>query len=149
MDGKDVYEQIRIIPEHVDRSVVTTPDGNMVSLVMQQGDCNAPATYQALMNYIFAPFIGKFMDMYLDDIIIYSDTLEEHIQHVKWIIDVLKKESLYLSEKKLHFLLPELKILGRIVDDGGVRMDPHKVDSVIAWKVPTNRDLLRGFLLLL
>lgn len=59
MDGKDAYKQIRIEPEHVDRTAVTTPDGNMVSLVIQIGDCNAPATYQALMNHIFSGYIGS------------------------------------------------------------------------------------------
>jgi len=146
MDGKDAYEQIRIIPEHVDRTAVTTPDGNMVSLVLQQGDCNAPATYQTLMNYLFSAYIGRFMDVYLDDLIIYSHTIEDHIQYVKLVIDILTREKLYLSKNKLHFLEPELKLLGRIVNDKGIRMDPDKFDSVTAWKTPTNRDLLRGFL---
>ena len=67
------------MPEHVKRSAVTTPDGNMVSLVVQMGDCNAPATYQVLMNHIFSPYMGRFLDVYLDDIIIYSDTLADHV----------------------------------------------------------------------
>ena len=125
---------------------MTTPDGNMVSLVMQQGDCNAVATYQGLMNHIFSLFIGVFMDVYLDDILIYSDTVEGHVKHVRQVINVLRREKLYLSESKLHFLAPELKVLGRIVDDQGIRMDPDKVDSVVNWKVPTNKELLRGFL---
>ena len=90
MDLADAYEQIRVIPEHVDQTTMTTPDGNMVSLVIQIGDANAPATYQALMNHLFSAYIGRFMDIYLDDIFIYLDTLEEHIKHVKLIIDVLK-----------------------------------------------------------
>jgi len=85
------------------------------------------------------------MDVYLDDIFIYSDTLAEHVQHVKLIIDVLKREKLYLSKKKLQFLAPELRILGRVVDDDGIHMDSDKVDTVNNWKMPTNRDLLRGF----
>jgi hypothetical protein len=96
IDGQDVYEQIRIIPEHVTRSTVTTPDGNMVSNMIQQGDCNVPATYQALMNHLFWEYIGKFMDVYLDDIIVYSDTLEEHIEHIKKILAILDREKLYL-----------------------------------------------------
>jgi len=79
---------------------------------MQIGDCNASATWQALMNHIFSPYIGVFMDVYLDDIIIYSNSLEEHVKHVKIIVDILKKEELYLLEPKLHFLVKELKILG-------------------------------------
>lgn len=146
MDMKAAYEQIRIEPDHVDRTTVTTPDGNMVSLVIQIGDCNAPATYQALMNHLFSAFIGRFMDIYLDDIVVYSDSLDEHVSHVKQVIDILAREKLYLSRDKLHFLEKELNLLGRIIDDQGIRMDPHKVDTVINWKVPTNRDLLRGFL---
>jgi hypothetical protein len=79
MDQKDAYEQIQVIPEHVHRTAATTPDGNIESLVMQQGDCNAPGTWQVLMNHIFADYIGSFIDVYLDDIIIYSDTLEDHL----------------------------------------------------------------------
>ena len=146
LDLKNAYEQIRIIPEHVERSAVTTPDGNMVSQVIQQGDCNAPATYQTLMNHLFSAYIGRFMDVYLDNIVIYSDTLEEHVKHVKLVMDILLKEKLYLSRTKLRFIAPELKLLGRVVDDEGIRMDAEKVDSVLNWKVPTNRDLLRGFI---
>ena len=146
LDLKNAYEQIRIVPEHVERSAVTTPDGNMVSQVVQQGDCNAPATYQSLMNHLFSAYIGRFMDIFLDDISIYSDNLEDHVKHVKLVLDILAKEKLYLSGGKLHFIAPELKLLGRIVDDEGIRMDSEKVDSVLNWKVPTNRDLLRGFI---
>ena len=146
LDLKNAYEQIRIVPEHVSRSAVTTLDGNMVSQVAQQGDCNAPATYQALMNHLFSSYIGRFMDIYLDDIVIYSDTLEDHVKHVKLVLDILQREKLYLSRSKLRFIVPELKLLGRIVDDKGIKMDADKVDSVMKWKVPTNRDLLRGFI---
>ena len=125
---------------------MTTPDGNMVSQVVQQGDCNAPATYQSLMNHLFSAHIGRFMDTFLDDISVYSDTLEDHVKQVKLVIDILAKEKLYLSKDKLHFIVPELKLLGRIVDDNGIQMDSEKVDSVLNWKVPTNRDLLQGFI---
>ena len=146
IDGQDAYEQIRVIPEHVERTAVTTPDGNMVSHVVQQGDCNAPATYQALMNHLFGEYIGVFMDVYLDDSIIYSDTLEDHIKHVTIVLDILRREKLYLSKAKLRFLCKEVKILGRVVTDDGIRMDPEKVDRVVNWKVPTNRTLCRGFI---
>jgi Reverse transcriptase (RNA-dependent DNA polymerase) len=80
------------------------PDGNMVSLVMQMGECNALATYQALINHLFSSFIGTFMNVYLDNIIIHSDTLEEHVTHVKNVLCILEKEKLDLSKKKLFFL---------------------------------------------
>jgi hypothetical protein len=101
LDMKSTYEQIRIIPEHVPRSMVTTPNRNMVSQVIQIGDCNTPTTYQALMNHLFSSYIGRFLDIYLDDIVVYLETLEDHVKHVKLVLDILKKEKLYLSRGKL------------------------------------------------
>jgi hypothetical protein len=92
IDGQDAYEQIRIIPEHVERSAVKMPDGNMMSTVIQIGDCNAPSTYQALMNYLFGNYIGRWMDVYLDDIVVYSDTRDEHDEHVRTVLDILWRE---------------------------------------------------------
>ena len=90
INGQDAYEQIKVRPEHVKRTTMTTPDSNMVSHVIQQGDCNAPATYQALMNHLFAAYLGQFMDVYLDDTVIYSKMLEDHVSHVKLVLDILK-----------------------------------------------------------
>ncbi|KAJ3474054.1 hypothetical protein NLI96_g12674 [Meripilus lineatus] len=146
MDGKNAYEQIRIEPEDVHKTLFTTPDGTMESLVLQQGDCNGPATYQTLMNHIFAPYIGVFMDVYLDDIIIYSNTIEEHMKHIRTVFDVLRREKLYLGADKMQFFAKRLRILGHIIDKEGIAMDPHKVDKVANWKVPTNKSLLSSFL---
>ena len=119
----------------------------MVSHVMQQGDCNAPATYQTLMNHVLSDYIGKFVEAYLDDIIVYSDTLEEHIEHVRLVLDRLRKNRLYLSTPdKLQFFATDLVILGHRLDSKGIRLDPHKVDQIMKWKTPTNRDLLLQFI---
>ena len=98
------------------------------------------------MNHFFSAYIGRFMDIYLDDIVIYSDMLSEHVEHVKIVLDILRREQLYLSKDKLHFLQPVLNLLGHVIDDEGIKMDQDKVDSVLNWKVPTNHDLLRGFI---
>lgn len=74
------------------------------------------------------------MDVYLDNIVIYSDTLEEHIKHVKIVLDILLRETLYLSGSKLRFITPCLKILGHIIDGQGIQMDAAKFDSgLTAW----------------
>jgi Reverse transcriptase (RNA-dependent DNA polymerase) len=149
LDLRSMYEQIRIVLEHVEQSiVVTTPDDNIVSQIIQIGDCNAPATYQVLMDHLFSSYISRFMDsVYLDDIVIYSESLDEHLSHVKIVLDILQKEKLYLSKEKLRFLADKLRILGRIIDSQGIRMDPDKrVDTVVKWKTPVNRDLLREFI---
>jgi hypothetical protein len=146
MDQKDAYEQVRVIPEHVYRTAMTTPDGTIESLVMQQGDCNAPGTYQALINHIFANHIRVFMDVYLDNIIIYLDTLEEHVKHCKIVFDTLKEQLLYLSPGKMQLLPQKLKILGRVINEKGIRMDYDKVDDILNWKTLTSKELVQGFL---
>jgi hypothetical protein len=146
IDLTDAYEQIRVRPEHVPLTAMTTPNGTMVSEVMQQGDCNASATFQMIMMSIFGPYIGDFLEIYLDDGFIFSETLENHAKQVKLVIDLLRKHKFYVSERKLHFLQKEMKILGRLIVNGGIQMDPDKVDVLCNWKAPTNRDLLRGFL---
>ena len=91
MNLKDCFEQIWIIPEHIPHIAITTPDGNMVSLMVQQGDCNAPAICQALMNHLFGVYLGIWMDVYLDDISIYNDGLDKHIEHVQIVVDIPKR----------------------------------------------------------
>ncbi len=145
-DLQAVYEQICVVTEHLGQTAVTMPDRNMISLMMQQGDCNAPVTCQALMNHLFSPYISIFMDVYLDDIVVYSNTIEEHAKHCEIIVDILQEQWLYLSEKKCQILAKKLHILGHIVNDNGIKMDPSKVDTVLNWKVPTNHELLSGFL---
>lgn len=128
------------------KSLFAMPNGMMISHVMQIGDCNAGATYQSLMNHIFGPYIGVFMDVYLDNIVIYSDTAEDHIRHVKTVIDTLRDNHFYLSEHKLQFFKNELTILGHVIDDQGIRLDPHKVDKIMNWKTPTSKELLMQFI---
>ena len=113
---------------------------------MQQGDCNAGATYQTLMNHIFTPHLGIFVYIYLDDIIIFLDTIEDHIKHIRIVFDILRREKLYLGPSKMQFFTKELKILGHVIDKKGILMDPHKVDKISNWKVPMNKDLLRSFI---
>jgi len=152
LDLKSAYEQIRVVPEHVERTAVTTPDGNMVSLVVQLGDCNAPATYQALMNHIFSSYIGRFMDIYLDDIVIYSATLAEHVKPLSiqmplssiTLPRICSSEAMKLSFLSLRYSFSLARI--SMTNLTCIRMDAEKVDSVANWKVPTNCDLLRGFL---
>ncbi|OJA13244.1 hypothetical protein AZE42_10318 [Rhizopogon vesiculosus] len=146
LDGKDAYEQIRIVPGDVSKSLFATPDGTMISHVMQIRDCNAGATYQSLMNHMFSASIGVYMDVYLDDIIIYSNSTEEHVHHVRSIIDTLRNNKFYLSEHKLQFFMTELSILGHVIDDAGIRLDPHKVNKIISWKTPTSKELLMQFI---
>ena len=85
IDLSDAYEQIRIAAEDIWKAAFATPYGTFVSHVMQQGDCNAPATFQSLMTVIFQEFLGRFVHVYLDDIFVFSDTIEEHEEHLRLV----------------------------------------------------------------
>ena len=86
------------------------------------------------------------MDVYLDDIIIYSDTVEEHLEHIHKVFEILHHEKLFLSTEKMQFFTSRLKILGHIINEQGIMMDPHKVTTILNWKMPTNKDLLANFI---
>src|SRR5205085_2279147 len=92
IDGKDAYKQIRDEKEDIPKTLFVTPDGTMVSEVMQQGDTNASATYLLLMNVLLEKGCGKYWDMFLNDIIVYMDTVEEHVQCVKELFKILRQE---------------------------------------------------------
>ena len=84
------------------------------------------------MNYIFVSYLGVFVYIYLDDSIIFLASIKYHINHIRIVFDILRKEKLYLSLLKMQFFAEELKILGYIINDNGIRMDTHKVDKVIS-----------------
>jgi hypothetical protein len=130
----------------VQKTLFHTPMGTMISLIMQQGDCNTGVTYQTLMNHILSAYIRVFVFIYLDNIIIFSNSVKEHVKHIHKVFEVLKHEKLYLSVSKMQFFASELTILGHIIDDKGIKMDPYKVDSVAGWKVPTSKEQLASYL---
>ncbi|QRV81672.1 Transposon Ty3-I Gag-Pol polyprotein [Ceratobasidium sp. AG-Ba] len=146
IDGKDAFEQIRIDPRDVHLSLFSTPSGTMISHVMQQGDCNATATYQTVMEHMLSHAIGIFLYVFLDDIIIFTKTLEEHVVRVKEVLAIMDKNKFFLSPNKMQFLAERLHILGHIVDSKGIQMDPHKVDSVLKWNIPNTKQQLMSFL---
>ena len=101
LDMSDAYEQVRVEPDNIKNTTFSTIVGMFLSNVVQQGDCNAPATFQRLMMCIFRRAIGKYVYIYLDDIFIFSYSIEEHEDHLKSVFDILRKQQLYLSAKKV------------------------------------------------
>ena len=98
----NAYEQIRVEPKDVWKTVFATIYGTFVSHTMQQGDCNAPATFQRLMTVILRDYIGRFIHVYLDDIFVYSNSIEEHKKHLELVFNKLRQAHLYLEESKLN-----------------------------------------------
>jgi hypothetical protein len=100
---------------------------------MQFGTTNAPADFQGYINVTIREALDRFASAYLDDILIYSNSIKEHAEHVKWIMSQLLKAGLYLKPEKCEFHKETVKYLGLIISTKGVSMDPDKIETVRNW----------------
>ena len=110
------------------------------------GLTNAPATFQSLMNDLFRAHLGKFVLVYLDDMLVFSKTPAEHAGHLRKIFEILREHRLYAKMSKCASARTELEFLGHVVSAEGVKVDPRKVAAVEQWAVPTSVTQLRSFL---
>ena len=146
LDLQSGYHQIRISEEDVPKTAFRTHIGLYQFRVLSFGLCNAPATFQAVMNGVFAPYLGKFVLVYLDDILIFSKSQEEHREHLQLVVDLLRKHKLYAKLSKCEFEQAELQFLGFVISGDSVKMDPKKTAVVKDWPVPKDVGQLRSFL---
>lgn len=146
IDMSNAYEQVRIDPNDVHKTAFATVFGTFLSLVMQQGDTDAPSTFQRLMTSIFRDGIGKFVHVYLDDIFVFSDTLDEHVNHLDWVLTKLQENKLYLSPTKCALFSARVLCLGHVIDDKGLHADTDKMARVRNWPVPRNYHDVQRFL---
>ena len=114
--------------------------------VLAMGLCNAPSTFQRLMNMVFEPYIGTFVFVYLDDILIASSSPEEHLQHLNLVLEKLTEYDLYAKPTKCKFNQSEVKFLGHIVNKDGIKPDPAKTAVVRDYPMPSNVSEVRTFL---
>ena len=103
---------------------------------MPFGICNAPTTFMSVMNDVFGPFLDDFVILYLDNILIFSGTLDEHVRHVKQVLDTLQRERLYVKLSKCEFGKTALVYLGHIVGGGKLKIDTSKIDVIVNWPEP-------------
>ena len=146
LDLASGYHQVRVAEEDIHKTAFRTRYGHYEFTVMPFGLTNAPATFQRLMNRVLAPFIDKFVVVYLDDILIYSRTEEEHEQHLRTVLQRLREEKLYCRRHKCELGATEVEYLGHVVSAKGVRMDSSKVSAVENWPVPRGTKELGSFL---
>ena len=130
------YHQIPIRPGDEHKTAFTSRYGTYEFLVMPFGLTNAPATFQTAMNALFTSWLDVFVIVYLDDILIYSATQEEHLKHVHQVMERLTNYKWYCKMKKCEFATTSVEYLGHIVSNGQIAIDPDKMKAVTDWKIP-------------
>lgn len=146
IDMSDAYEQIRIDVEDVWKTAFSTIFGTAISHVMQQGDCNAPGTFQRLMTWIFREYLGVFVHVYLDDIFVFSRTIGDHEEHLRLVFARLREQRLYLSRAKLDLYSARMDCLGHLIDDRGLHADSDKMTKIRDWPPMQSKDEVLRFL---
>jgi hypothetical protein len=127
---KTGFHQIRLRPGDIEKTAFNTKYGQLEYLLMPMGLCNAPETFQTLMNNIFYDCIDEFLVVYMDDILIFSKNEEDHMGHVEKVLMRLRKNELYVSPKKCVFMSTEMEFLGFIVGKDDLRVDPKKIEII-------------------
>lgn len=146
MDMTNSFFQTFVHLDDIPYTTVTTPYGLYEWTVMPQGCRNAPATHQRRMFNALRPFIGSIFHVYLDDIIIWSDTIEQHRDNVRLVLDTLRRHKLCCSPKKTKLFCTDLNFLGHHISQCGIEADGLKVDKVLSWPEPRSVKEVRSFL---
>ncbi|CAL5371561.1 unnamed protein product [Camellia sinensis] len=146
LDLRAGYWQVRVAEGDESKTTCVTRYGSFEFLVMPFGLTNAPATFCNLMNDVFNDYVDQFVVVYLDDIVIYSESLEDHLSHLRKVFSRLREHQLYVKKEKCEFAQREIKFLGHVICKGHVKMDNRKVHAITDWQAPSKVTELRSFL---
>jgi hypothetical protein len=146
LDLHSGYHQIRVAEHDAWKTAIKTKQGLFEWLFMLFGLCNAPTTFMHVMNDVFRPFLDDFVIVYLDGILIFSGTVDEHVRHVKQVLDTLQREKLYVKMSKCEYGKTALVHLAHIVGGGQLKINPSKIEVIVKWLEPKSVTEIRSFL---
>ncbi|GKA71364.1 putative reverse transcriptase domain-containing protein [Tanacetum coccineum] len=146
IDLRSGYHQLRVRDEDIPKTAFRTRYRHYEFQVMPFGLTNAPAVFMDLMNRVCKPYLDKFVIVFIDDILIYSRNKEEHANHLRIILELLRKEKLYAKFSKCDFWIRIVQFLGHLIDSQGLHVDPAKIEAVKNWTSPTTPTEVRQFL---
>ncbi|KAJ9521268.1 hypothetical protein QJQ45_023012 [Haematococcus lacustris] len=146
IDLRSGYHQIRVAEDDIPKTAFRTRYGHYEFTVLPFGLCNAPATFQQLMNDVFKPHLDDFVLVYLDDILVFSKSAADHERHLHLTLSLLRKHQLCANLAKCAFWLDTVDFLGHVVSAAGIQPDPTKVKAVLDWPAPQDKHQLRSFL---
>ncbi|GJS02199.1 putative reverse transcriptase domain-containing protein, partial [Tanacetum coccineum] len=140
------YHQLRVREQDILKTTFQTRYGHYEFQVMPFGLTNAPVVFMDLMNRVCKPYLDKFIIVFIDDILIYSKDKKEREEHLKTILELLKKDKLYAIFSKCEFWIPKVQFLGHVIDSRGIHVDPAKIESIKDWASPKTPTEIRQFL---
>jgi hypothetical protein len=140
------YHQLKIRESDIPKTTFRTRYGLYEYTVMSFGLTNAPTYFMYLMNKVFMEYLDKFVVVFIDDILIFSKTVDEHEEHLRLVLEKLRSNQLYAKFSKCEFWLTEVAFPGHVISAGGVSVDPGKVKDVLNWMPPTTASEIWSFL---
>nr|GEW78104.1 putative reverse transcriptase domain-containing protein [Tanacetum cinerariifolium] len=146
IDLRSGYHQLRVQEEYMPKTTFRTRYGQYEFQVMSFGLTNAPAIFIDLINRVCKPYLDKFMIVFIDDILTYSNNDQEHEEHLKLILELLKREKLYAKFLKCEFWIPKVQVLDQVIDSRGIHVDHTKIESIKDWASPKTPTEIRQFL---
>jgi hypothetical protein len=138
IDLRSGYHQLKIRESDIPKTTFRTRYGLYEYTMMSFGLTNAPAYFTYLMNKVFIEYLHKFVEVFIDDILIFSKTEEDHETHLRLVLEKLRTHQLYAKFNKCKFWLSEVAFLGHVILAGGILVDPDKVRDILNWMPPTN-----------
>nr|GEX49590.1 hypothetical protein [Tanacetum cinerariifolium] len=140
------YHQLRVHEDDILKTAFRTRYGHFEFTVIPFGLTNTPVVFMDLMNRVCWPYLDKFVIVFIDDILIYSKTREEHVEHLRLVLRLLKREKLYAKFSKCEFWLREVQFLRHVINGNEIHVDPSKIEAVKNWKAPRTLTEVRSFL---